>query len=76
MYIYFFSFLGAWKISVASEAKEHSLAKVLVGPNLDAETEIFTVLNCGSGKQFRNASMAYASDLVTNITQLLDLNDQ
>ena len=29
--------MGAWKISFAGEAKEHALANVPIGPNLDSE---------------------------------------
>lgn len=68
--------MGAWKISLASEAKERTLAKVLVGPNLDAEAVPFTFPNSGSGEHFRRAPMAFVPDLVAKVTQLLDQNDQ
>ena len=65
--------MGAWKISFASEAKEHALASILVGPNLDAEA---VSPNPGGGEQFRKAPMAFVPDLVAKVTQLLDQNDQ
>ena len=65
--------MGAWKISLASEAKERALAKVLVGPNLDAEAVPFTFPNSGSCEHF---TMAFVPDLVVKVTQLLDQNDQ
>ena len=45
--------MGAWKITIAREAKERALASVLVGPNLDAEAVPFTFPNPGGGEQFR-----------------------
>ena len=68
--------MGAWNISVASEAKEHALAKVLVGPNLDAEAVVFTFPSSGGGEQIRKAPMAFVPDLVAKVRQLLDQNDQ
>ena len=72
----FFKLMGAWKISFASEAKERALARVFVGPNLDAEAVPFTFPNLGGGEQFRKAPMAFVPDLVEKVTQLLDQNDQ
>ena len=68
--------MGAWNISLASEAKERALANVLVGPNLDAEAVVFTFPNSGGGEQIRKAPMAFVPDLVAKVRQLLDQNDQ
>ena len=68
--------MGAWKISFASEAKERALANVLIGPNLDSEAVPFTFPNSGGGERFRKAPMAFVPDLVAKVTQLLDQNDQ
>ena len=47
--------MGDWKISFASEAKERALANVLIGPNLDSEAVPFTFPNSGGGERFRKA---------------------
>ena len=68
--------MGSWKVSFASEAKERSLAKELVGPNLDGEAVAFTFPVDGWGEEVRKAPMAYIPDLVAKITQLMDQNDK
>lgn len=70
--------MGAWKISFASEAKERSLSKVLVGPNMDGEPVAFTFPTDGGRgqEQIRKAPMAFVPDLVAKVTQLLDQNDK
>lgn len=68
--------MGAWKISFASEVKERSLAKELVGPNLDAEAVAFTFPADGGGEEIQKAPMAFVPDLVAKVTQLLDQNDK
>lgn len=68
--------MGSWKISFASEAKEHSLAKELVGSNLDAESVAFTFPGDGGGDEVRTAPMAFVPNLVAKVTQVLDQNDK
>jgi hypothetical protein len=70
--------MRAWKVSFASEAKERSLAKELVGPNLDAEAVAFTfpVDGRGGGEEIQKAPMAFVPDLVAKVTQILDQNDR
>jgi hypothetical protein len=70
--------MSAWKVSFASEAKERSLAKELVGPNLDAEAVAFTFPadSHGSGEEIRKAPMAFVPDLVGKVIQILDQNDR
>lgn len=68
--------MEAWKISFASEAKERSLSKTLVGPNMDGEPVAFTFSSDGGREEVRKAPMAFVPDLVAKVTQLLDQNDQ
>jgi len=68
--------MGAWKISFASEAKERSLSKELVGTNLDAEAVAFTFTEDGGNEYVQKAPMAFVPDLVNKVIQLLDQNDQ
>ena len=65
-----------WKINLESEAKERSLAKKLVGPNLECEIVAFTCALDGGGEEVKMAPMAYVPDLVGKVKQLLDQNDR
>lgn len=57
--------LGAWKVKLASEVKERSLAKELVGPNIDAESLPFTFLvDNHHHEEVRRAPVAYVPNLV------------
>lgn len=60
-----------------SEAKERSLRKELVGPNIESELVPFTFSIDGGkgGEEVRQAPMAYVPDLVAKVVQLLDQND-
>ena len=55
-----------WNVSFASECKERSLAKELVGPNLSAEGVILTFAPDGPAEVMREAK----------VVQLLDQNDK
>jgi hypothetical protein len=68
--------MGAWKVELASEAKERSLANELVGPNIDAESLPFTFLvdDCHH-EEVRRAPMAYVPNLVGKVIQVLEQND-
>lgn len=68
--------LGAWKIKLDSEAKERSLAKELVGGNIESESIPFTFSIDGGGEEVRKAPMAYIPDLVSKVIQILDQNDK
>ena len=68
--------MKAWKIKLDSEAKGHSIAKELVGDNLESETLGFTFMVEGGGKEIKKAPMAYVPDLVAKVKQLLECNDR
>ncbi len=69
--------MKAWKIKFDSECKERSLAKKLVGPNLEVEMVPFTFHHSQSGsEEIRRAPMAYVPILAAKIKQLLDQNDK
>ena len=68
--------MRAWKIDLAAEAKERSLAKELVGPNLTSETVAMTFSLDGGGEELRKTPMAYVPDLPAKVKQLLDQNDR
>jgi hypothetical protein len=68
--------MKAWKINLESEVKERSLAKELVGPNLESETVLFTFSLDGGAEEVRKAPMAYVPDLVGKVKQLLDENEK
>lgn len=68
--------MSVWKIHLESEAKERSLAKALVGPNLASEMVAFSFSLDGGGEEIRKAPMAYIPDLVEKVVQLLDQNDR
>lgn len=68
--------MKVWKIHLASEAKERSLAKELIGPNLASEMVAFTFSLDGGGEEIRKAPMAYIPELTQKVTQLLDENDR
>ena len=63
-------------MSFASECKERSLAKELVGPNLSAEGDILTFAPDGTAEVMREAPFAYIPDLQAKVIQLLDQNDK
>ena len=65
-----------WNVSFASECKERSLAKELVGPNLSAENVILTFAPDGPAEVMREAPFAYIPDLRSKVVQLLDQNDK
>lgn len=72
-----YRWMQAWQIHLDSEAKERSIAKVLVGPNLESEMVPFTfALDHGSAEEIKKAPMAYIPDLIGKIKQLLDQNDK
>lgn len=68
--------MSAWKVSLGSEAKQRSLSKELIGPNLQSETAAFTFGLDGGGEEIRKAPIAYVPDLVAKVKQLLDQNDR
>lgn len=70
--------MSAWKVSLGSEAKQRSISKELIGPNLKSESAAFTFLiDSGTGgEEIRKAPIAYVPDLVAKVTQLLDQNDR
>ncbi len=69
--------MKAWKIKLDSEVKERSLAKELVGPNLETEMVPFSFsLNQSGSEEIRKAPMAYVPDLAAKVKQLLDQNDR
>lgn len=68
--------MAAWNVSFASESKERSLAKELVGPNYTAEAVVLTFPLEGGGEELRKAPFAYIPDLKHKVVQLLDQNDK
>lgn len=68
--------MKAWKINLDSEVKERSLAKELVGPNLESEIVAFTFTLDGGAEEIRKAPMAYIPDLIAKVKQLLEQNDE
>lgn len=61
------------EINLDSEVKERSLAKELVGPNLESA---FTFTLDGGAEEIRKAPMAYIPDLIAKVKQLLEQNDE
>lgn len=47
-----------WNISFASEVKERSIAKKLVGPNLECEIVMFTAAIDGGGEEIVKVPMS------------------
>ena len=69
--------MKSWKVKLESEAKGCSIAKELVGPNLESEALGFTfAVDSGGGEEIQKAPMAYVPDLVAKVKQLLDSNDR
>lgn len=69
--------LKSWNVKLDAEAKERSLAKELVGPNIEAEAAPFThSIDGESGEEIRKAPMAYIPNLVAKVVQILDQNDK
>lgn len=68
--------MKAWNITLGPEHKVRSIARDLVGPNLDSEMVPFTFPLDGGGEEVRKAPMAYVPDLVGKVTQLLEQNDR
>lgn len=73
-----YRWMNAWNISLGSEAKQRSIAKELIGPNLKVESAAFTfVIDGGTGgEEVLKAPLAYVPDLVAKVKQLLDQNDR
>ena len=70
--------MGAWNINLTSEVKERSLAKELVGDNIEAELMPFTfaIDRGGGGEEVLKKPMAYVPNLIEKVIQLLDQNDE
>lgn len=68
--------MGAWNIKLSSEAKERSLARELVGPNIAAEAVPLTFPMDNGGNEVRKAPMAYVPNLAAKVVQLLNQNDK
>lgn len=71
-----YRWMSGWKVHLDSEAKERSLAKALVGPNLASEMVAFSFALDGGGEEIRKAPMAYIPNLPQKVIQLLDQNDR
>ena len=69
--------MKAWRISLESEAKERTLAKELVGPNIKSENVAFSFLiDGGPEEEIKKVPMAYVPDLVGKAKQLLEQSDR
>lgn len=61
---------------MGSEAKQRSVSKELIGPNIKSEVAAFTFKIASGGEEIRKAPIAYVPDLVGKVKQLLDQNDR
>ena len=68
--------MKAWKIHLGSEAKQRSISKELLGPNLKSELVAFSFPLDHGGEEIRKAPIAYVPDLVAKVKQILDQNDR
>ena len=64
-----------WRISFGGKGNQQTIAKELVGPKLTAGTGTFSFSMEGARDEITKAPIAYIPDLLTEVTQLLDQNN-
>ena len=63
-------------IFIASEGKQHSLAKSIVGENLVAEIGAFTKRLDGGGEEICEVTFVYIPNLIIKVTDLVEKHRQ